>query len=231
MEENIQKNRVVRGHRKITKEQAAKIFRLISTRRPFQLGFKLPYKTAKIFLWTRELLKQLIDRKLQVQMLDCDVVNFLKRCGFPLLNRVDSKFDQRPKSIREWLDKNLATINARSKDENANVYWVREIELVGLPPIETSRNKRLTTIPVIENQGRVHWLTVRGEFNDERQVMLLKSLIGQTNAKVFLIRNTVGHFKSQLVVDWLNDHKDAIEIFPPPEWEVKSQPTKSRRSA
>ena len=218
MEENIQKMKKVRGNRKLSKEQDAKIFRLISTRRPFQLGFKLPYKNAKRYLWTRDLLNQLIDQKLQVQMLACDVVNFLKRCNFPLLNRVDSKHEQCPKSIREWLDKNLATINARSKAENAKIYWVAEIKLVGLPPIKTSRNNRLTTIPVIENQGRVHWLTVKGEFDDEKQKMLLKSLVGQSNGKVFLIRNTVNHFKSPLVVNWLNDNKSSIEVFPPPEW-------------
>ena len=116
------------------------------------------------------------------------------------------------------MDKNLATINARSKAENAKIYWVGEIKLVGLPPIKTSRNNRLTTIPVIENQGRVHWLTVKGEFDDEKQKMLLKSLVGQSNGKVFLIRNTVNHFKSPLVVNWLNDNKSSIEVFPPPEW-------------
>ncbi len=218
MEENIQINRGVRGHRKLSKEQDDKIFSLITTRRPFQLGFKLPYKNAKLSLWTRDLLKQLIDRKLNVQMLDCDVVNYLKRLGFPLVKRIDSKQDQCHIAIQQWLDKHLETINVRSKVENAKIYWVGELKFVGLPTSETSGNKRLTTIPVIENQGRVHWLTIRGLFTPERQLMLLKSLVGQSNVKVFLIRNTVDHFKSPLVVNWLSDNKSAIEIFPPPEW-------------
>lgn len=180
-------------------------------------GFKLPYKNVMPYLWTRDMLMQLILRKYRVKLTDGGIVNYLTRWGFPPINRDKSKYEQCPKSIREWLDIHLATINARSKVENAKIYWLGEIKSVGLPPIKTSRNNRLTTIPVIENQGRVHWLTVRGDFDDERQVMLLKSLVGQSNGKVFLIRNTVDHFKKPLVVTWLNENKSAIEIFPPPE--------------
>lgn len=201
--------------RKLNNEQEAEIFRLISTRRPFQLGFKLPYKKAKLFLWTRHLLKQLIKKKYQIELADGVLLNYLIRWGFTPLNRDESKHDQCHVAIREWWIEHGEVTLARSENENALIYWMGEIELIGLDAIERSRNKRLTMIPVIENQGRVHWLTVRGEFDDERQVMLLKSLVGQANKKIFLIRRTATHFKTKLVEDWLIANKVAIEIFPP----------------
>lgn len=208
------KGKIVGVGRKLNKEQEAEIFDLISSRRPFQLGFKLPYKKAKLFLWTRTLLMKLIDQKFAVKLTDGGVVNYLTRWGFPPLNRAKSNIDQCPKAIREWLDIHLEAMIASSKDEKAQIYWMGEIALVGLQSRDTGRQKRLTMIPVIENQGRVHWLTVRDLFTPERQVMLLKSLIGQARTKVFLIRRTPDHFKNAMVIDWLNKNKDVLEIFP-----------------
>ena len=215
--QSLRKGKKLGVGRKLTKAQEATIFGLISTRRPFQLGFKLPYKNAKLFLWNRDLLRQLIQRKFGVKLTDGGIVNYLIRWGFPPLNRFKSKHAQCHVAIREWWVEHGEVTLARGKNENALIYWMGEIELIGLEAIERSRNKRLTMIPVIENQGRMHWLTVRGEFNDERQVMLLESLVGQTNAKIFLIRKTSTHFKSKLVKDWLSTNKTAIEIFPPPD--------------
>ncbi|MDP3210932.1 hypothetical protein [Methylotenera sp.] len=205
--------------RKLNKEQEAEIFRLISIRRPFQLGFKLPYKKAKLFLWTRDLLKQLIKRKCQIELADGVVVNYLRRWGVTPLNRLESKPDLCDVAIQKWWQDHGEVTLARSKNENAQIYWMGEIEVIGLHAIERSRNKRLTMISVIENQGRVHWLTIRGEFHDERQEMLLRSLVGQTTTKIFLIRKTATHFNTRLVKDWLNQNQHAIEIFPPPEWQ------------
>ena len=185
-------------------------------------GFKLPYKNVMPYLWTRALLMKLINWKFKIELTDGGVVNYLSRWGFPSLNRAKSKYEQCPKSIQQWLDKHLATINARSKDENAQIFWMGDIEPDVFKASGTISDKKFTLIPVIENQGRLHWLTVRGRFSPERQVMLLKSLVGQSNTKIFLIRNNVNHFTSPLVVDWLSDNKMALEIFPPPEWELKS---------
>lgn len=208
--------------RKLNKEQEAEIFRLFSTRRPFQLGFKLPYKNKRLTLWTRDLLKQLIMHKCQIELADGVVVNYLRRWGVTPINRLESKHDLCDLALRKWWQDHGEITLTRSKNENAQIYWIGEIKVIGLEDIERSRNKRLTMIPVIENQGRLHWLTVRGEFDDERQVMLLESLVGQTNAKIFLIRKTSTHFKSKLVKDWLSTNKTAIEIFPPPDVAIES---------
>lgn len=204
---------------KLTKEQEAEIFGLMTTRRPFQLGFKLPYKGALQYLWSRDLLRQLIDQKFQIKLSDGGVVVYLTRWRFPPLDRSTSKYDQCQKSIRGWLDIHYAELIERSKSENAQLYWMGVNAPVGLPSQDGTKQKSLTMIPVIENQGRVHWMTIKGQFKPERQVMFLKSLSGQSRSKVFLIRNSLMHFAKKQVSDWLNDNRDQIEIFPPPEWD------------
>jgi hypothetical protein len=97
-----------------------------------------------------------------------------------------------------------------------------DIKLIGLETVEKSRSKRLIVIPVIENQGRMHWITAQGTFNDEKQLKFLKSLRDQASRKIFLVRRTSTHFKSNLVKDWLKVNKTAIEIFPPPDEAIES---------
>lgn len=206
---------------KLSKKQEAVIFGLMTTRRPFQLGFQLPYKGTLQYLWSRDLLRQLIDQKFQIKLSDGGVVVYLARWGFPALVRSMSKYDQCHKSIRGWLDIHYAELIARSKSENAQLYWMGVNAPVGLPSQDGTKQKSLTMIPVIENQGRVHWMTIKGQFKPERQVMFLNSLAGQSRTKVFLIRNSTEHFAKDRVANWLNENGDRIEIFPPPKWDHK----------
>lgn len=204
--------------RKLNKDQETEIFNLITKRRPFQLGFTLPYKNTKQFLWTRDLLMQLILRKFDIKLSDGGLVNYLTRWGFPALNRLQSKETQCHIAIRTWLELHQQAMITRSKAEKAIIYWVGEMATIGLQFSETDRSRTSKMISVISNQGRVHWLTIKGQFNPERQVMLLKSLVGQTNAKIFLIRNTLPYFTNNLTTHWLDANKTHIEIFPPKEW-------------
>ena len=210
-----QKGKKLGVGRKLSADQEAEMFRLMTTRRPFQLGFKLPYKNAKLYLWTRDMLIQLITQKFGVKLTDGGVVNYLTRWGFPPLNRRKAKEKQCHHTTQAWLEKNLDNLIAHSKAENSQIYWLGDIALIGLHSSEKSRQKRLTVISVISNQGRHRWLTIRGEFNPERQVMLFQSLTGQSRDKVYLIRNTITHFKDGLVIAWLNNNRDKLELLPP----------------
>ena len=205
--------------RKLSEAQEVEIIDLISRRRPFQLGFKLPYKKTKQFLWTRDLVIQLIMRKCKVQLTDGGLVNYLTRWGFPKLNNEESKLELYDKTTREWLRLHLAVTLTRGKDENAQIDWLGHNKSITLHPSKSDKPNKFTFVPVISNQGRLNWLTIRGKFSPERQVMLLRSLVGQTTTKIFLIRKTATHFNTRLVKDWLNQNQHAIEIFPPPEWQ------------
>lgn len=217
---SFQKPEKLGQHRKLSKVQEMEIIDLITRRRPFQLGFKLPYTKAKRFLWTRDLVIQLIMSKCKVQLTDGGLVNYLTRWGFPKRNNEESKLELHDKTTREWLDLHLAATITRGKDENAQIDWLGHNASITLNPSKSGKPKKFTFVPVISNQGRLNWLTIKGRFSPERQVMLLKSLVGQTTTKkIFLIRKTATHFNTQLVKDWLNANQHKIEIFPPAEWQ------------
>jgi len=207
--------------RKLNKEQEAKVFKLVTTYWPHYLGLRQPYNIEGLFFWSRDLLKQLIKKQCEIEIADRVVVNYLTRWGIKPLNRAKTKLEQCDSDIQCWWKTHGEEVLARSKSENAKIFWMGEIGLIGLEKVESSRNKRLTNVPVIENQGRMHWLTFQGEFNDEKQVMFLNSLKRQSRTKIFLIRKTSTHFNKWLVKHWLKDNKDYMEIFPPPDVDIK----------
>lgn len=201
--------------RLLTKEQEKEIFRLITSRRPFQIGFKLPYKNNLQYLWTRKLILKLIEREFNLELTDDGLVKYLVRWGFPKVNRVMPKHQQCEKPIREWLDVNFESLCMRAKDESADVLWLGQLAPIEMQLSLSVKHKKLTMIPVIANQGQLSWLTISGKFTPEKQLMFLKSLVGQFRNKTYLILNTDQHFKSKLVNDWLKSNQIKIEIIPP----------------
>jgi hypothetical protein len=211
--------------RKLSEAQEKAIFDLISRRRPFQLGFKQPYKNIKLTLWTRDLMKQYIKNKWEVELTNADVVNYLKLWGFSPLNRRKSKLEQCPKVFKEWLDIHMDNLIDCSKAQEAQIYWVGDIASVGLSHSRPGAHKGLRMVSAIQTQGRLLWMIVRGPFTPKRQVMFLKSLAGQSRTKVFLIRRNLNHFDNELVSEWLKENKASLEIFPPLETVIQGTHT------
>ena len=160
---------------------------------------------------------QLILKKYQVELTESGLVKYLTRWGFPKVNREESKQEQCDKTIRKWLDMHLEATIARSINEKAQIYWLGHSGFVNLHA-KFEPEKKYYYIPVISNQGRLHWLTITGRFNPKRQVMLLKSLVAQNRVKVFLIRKTATHFNTSLVKEWLLKNQHVLEILPPSGW-------------
>lgn len=201
--------------RLLSHEQEQEIFRLITTRRPFQIGFKLPYKNALQYLWTRKLILKLIEREFNLELTDDGLVKYLVRWGFPKVNRAISKHQQCEKPIRDWLDVNFESLCMRARDESAELIWLGNLMPIDMQQSLSVKPKKLTMIPVIANQGQLSWVTISGKFTPEKQLMFLKSLVGQFRSKIYLIRNTDQHFKVKLVNNWLKSNQIKIEIIPP----------------
>ncbi len=214
--------------RKLTIEQETAIFNLICSKRPWQVGFTLPYHGAKLSLWTRDLVMQLIVREYEIKLSDGGLVNHLKRWGFPLTSHGKRTYDRCTVNIRDWLDEHYADIQERAQAEDAEIYWLSKTALLNSEAgITPASNKGRQQLSAINNQGKIHWLIIKGQFTPERQIMLLKSLAGQSRKKVFLIRDDLSYYAKRDVVDWMRENAERVELFPPLEW----KPEENRKVA
>jgi transposase len=217
-----QRGRKKGAGRELSSEQEAMIFGLICGRRPWQCGVKTPYHGVKIILWNRDVVGQLIDQKFNIKLSVRSVGNYLERWGFPQIRK--KKRAGCPKVICDWLDEDYAVIQTRAQTEGAKIFWTSKTTMdnpeAGAMPEREGLLQRKSMIIATTNQGKAHWLVIKGRFTPERQVMFLKSLIGESREKIFMIRDNHDYYTSSQVRDWMNENKNRIELFPPPEWGV-----------
>src|SRR4030065_2324832 len=90
--------------------QAAQVVRTITDYCPEQL--KLPF-----YLWTREAVAQLIEKRFGIQLSIWTVGRYLSRWGFTPQKPVRRAFEQNPEKVRRWLKEEYPLIVRLSKRE------------------------------------------------------------------------------------------------------------------
>ena len=100
--------------------QAARIAQIVIDRHPEQL--KLPF-----YLWTREAVAQLIERKYGIHLSVWTVGRYLARWGFTPQKPMRQAFERNNPAVNRWLQKEYPAIRQRAKREKAEIYWRDEM--------------------------------------------------------------------------------------------------------
>ena len=113
-----QRGRPVGGRLSSKREKA--ICRVIEDHCPDQL--KLPF-----YLWTREAVGHLIQRRFGVKLSVWTVGRFLARQGFTPQKPTRRAFEQDPQAVRSWLARKYPAIRALARREKAVIFWGDEM--------------------------------------------------------------------------------------------------------
>ena len=214
------KKRGVQGGKKITGVQAAEVRRLVKDKMPDQL--KLPYG-----LWTREAVQQLILDKYGIGLSRWQVGRYLKSWGYTPQKPISKAYEQDPKRVAQWLDKEYPTIKRKAKKQNAVIYFEDEVGMrsdhqagksyapKGKTPIikKTGQRFSLNMVSAISNKGHVEFMILDGTFNGGVFIDFLTRLIKHKQYKIFLVVDGHSAHKTKLVKAWLEEHKNKIELF------------------
>ena len=106
----------------LAEKDAARIRRRIIDKCPDQL--KLPFA-----LWTREAVRDLIERETEVRLSLQSVSDYLKRWGFTPQRPVKRATERSEPAIAAWLATDYPAIVKRAKRENAEIQWADETGL------------------------------------------------------------------------------------------------------
>lgn len=211
--------------RELSPEQEAYIFKRICTRRPWLCGIKHPYLNSKIGLWNRDVVRQLIKDKLEIELSVKSVGQYLERWGFPIASISKRRpRDRCTRDVRVWLDGHYSVIEERARAENAKIFWVSKTELLNseIGGVAESGNGRQMLF-AITNQGKIHWMVIRGRFSPERQIKFMQILMDENREKIFLIRDDLKYYSRREAIDWLHENREKVELFPPLRWEPESK--------
>jgi transposase len=96
--------------------QAAQIAKAVVGHHPDQL--KMPF-----YLWTREAVAHLIQRRFGLKVSLSAAGRYLKRWGFTPQKPVRRAVEQNPQEVRNWLEEEYPAIRKQAKIEQAQIFW------------------------------------------------------------------------------------------------------------
>jgi transposase len=200
--------------------QQAAIVKLIKEKHPDQL--QLPG-----FLWTRDAVAELIERKFGVHLAVRTMGRYLRSWGFTPQVPAHRAFERDPAAVRQWLEETYPKIAARAKREGALILWQDETGFrsqcshgrswspKGQTPIVEGTGQRFGTnmSSAIGNDGSLRFMLFDGNFNQFVFIDFLERLIKHhPDRKIFLIVDGHPSHRSKLVKQWVAEHEERIEL-------------------
>jgi transposase len=211
--------------------QAAQIVRTITDRCPEQL--KLPF-----YLWTREAVAQLIEKRFGIRLSVWTVGRYLARWGFTPQKPVRRAFEKNPVKVDRWLKEEYPEIKKQAKREKALIFWGDEMGLRSDHAVGRSFSRRGQTpvipgtgqrfgcnmISSITNKGRLNFMVFKKKFIADVFIEFLRRLIKQNERKVFLIVDGHPVHRSKKVGRWLKKNERKIRLFFLPSYSPELNP-------
>lgn len=217
--------------RVLTKEEERDAQKVITDRTPDQL--KLPYA-----LWTRQAVRELVERRYGRKLAVRSVGNYLKRWGYTPQKPLRKAYEQRPEAVRKWLQEEFPAIKARAKAEGAEVQWgdetgLRSDDVRGrsyapkgeTPAIRVNHRRHgCSVISTVTNRGGMRWMVFHGPLNAKVLIGFLRRLVRNAPRKIFLVLDNLKVHHSKPVKAWLKRHQQAIEFFFLPSYSPELNP-------
>lgn len=217
--------------RRLSVEQEKQIQRLIRDKQPDQM--KLPFA-----LWSRIAVQQLIQQLWAMRMPIRTVGEYLKRWGFTPQKPFRRAYEQNPKLVKQWLEEQYPGIARRAKQEDAEIQWADETGLCNgsyygrsyaprgqTPAIRLpARPQRINLISTVTNQGKVRFMVYRDTMTAQTMIRFMRRLLKDVGRKVFLIVDNLRVHHSKLVREWLEEHREQIEVFYLPSYSPELNP-------
>ena len=211
--------------------QSAQIAKSVVDRCPDQL--KMPF-----YLWTREAVGQLIERRFGVRLSVWTVGRYLGRWGFTPQKPMRRAFEKNPEAVHRWLDEKYPAIRKQAKQEKADIYWGDEMGMRSDHTVGRSYGRRGQTpvilgtgvrfgcnmISAITNKGQLNFMVFKQRFKANVFEEFLRRLVRQSERKVFIIVDGHPVHRSGKVKKWLNKNEKHIRLFFLPSYSPELNP-------
>ena len=175
--------------------------------------------------------RELIHRRLGKQLGISTVQLYLLKWGISRKNRCRVPLNARMRRSSTGLSGTIPKIARRANREKALIYWGDETGVSnqdqvgrssaprGQTPVIHKTAKKLTTsmISAVNNRGLMRFMCFKGALNAGLFITFLGRLIKDAPNRIFLIVDDLRVHKSAKVSQWVEAHKDEIELhFLPP---------------
>jgi transposase len=220
--------------KKLSTEQEQQIIKMLITTNPSQLQFKFA-------LWTREAVRELILRELDIDMPISTVGHYLKKWQFTSKKPIKRAYERKDTLTKAWLEETYPQIQKEAKKDRADIWWCDETACVSLPtnlkgyaPIG-SKNKPILTHPAkkfkinmisaITNTGKSMFALYDESIKIDSFIDFCQKVIDSNSGKkVYLIVDNLRVHHARAVKAWEEERKDKIKLFYLPPYSPEYNP-------
>jgi transposase len=215
----------------LTIDQEREIQKIMIDKTPDQMKFKFA-------LWTRQAVQELIKHQYGLEIPRRTLSDYLKAWGFTCQKPAKRAYEQQPKIVQKWLNEEYLEIEAKAKNENAEIFWgdetgienteyqARGFSPKGKTPVVrlNAKKSRINMVSAISTRGTIRFMFYQDTMNSDRLITFMKRLIHDANRKVYLILDNLRVHHSKLVAAWLEEHSDQIEVYFLPSYSPELNP-------
>ena len=189
-------------------------------------------------LWSRRAVRDLIRKEFGIDLAERTVGAYWRRWGSTPKKPRRHARQQDPDEVEQWLEETYPAIEAQAEREDAEILWADEVGVdadhqpgcgyarKGEPATRETPppHIRVNQISAISNEGTVRFMTYTGSFNAAVFLLFLGKVIEGATRKILLIADQRQAHKTPEVVQWLEAHKDRIEVFYRPTYSPELNP-------
>ena len=234
-----------KGEKRIlTSEQEVQIQQTILNTTPEEHGFD-------DCLWTRKNISRMILENHNVKLKLSTIGYYLQRWGYSSQRPVKRNIKQDQKEIEKWKNETFPSIKKRSKNEGAIIFFGDETSIRNTtaymrgyapknnPPmvkVSCDKTPKINMVSAVANDGTLRFMLHRGNMNSSKCIDFLRRVIYDRfrkplYKKVFLILDNLSAHISKAVKDWVEQHKNVIEIFYLPKYAPEYNPDENLNSS
>jgi transposase len=217
---------------KLTEVQAAGVRKSVIGRCPDHL--RLPG-----FLWTRELVGAMIERRHGISLSRWTVGRYMKAWGLTVQKPMRRALECNPAKVRYWLQTKYPAIKAQARAEGASIWWGDESGLrsdhqtgttwgeKGRTPVVKKTGKRFgcNMISAVTNHGDLRFMVFEKRFTTPVFLDFLERLVkSESGRKVYLIVDRHSVHRSRAVERWLEQHANKLSLFHLPPYSPELNP-------
>jgi transposase len=191
--------------RKLTPAQERQVFRWINGKNPMQYGFDFG-------LWTRQIVRELLEMKFGVVLSLASVGALLARLGLTVQKPLQRAYQRDPEAIERWQRETYPALAEQARRDGAEISFWDESGFradgvqgktwapVGQTPVVKVPGQRqsISAASAVSPRGAFWFATYKGALNGELFVELLKKLMHRRKKPL------------RLVVDGLPAHKTKV---------------------
>lgn len=204
----------------LSESEQKRVRKAITDHCPDQL--KLPFA-----LWTREAVRDLIERYTEQRLDLRQVGRYLKRWGFTPQRPAKQAYQRNERAVKQWLETDYPAIKASAKAQGACIQWLDESGIKshdhrgrgyapkGKTPVRlhNPNGEKINQVSAITNQGKLRFMCYEGSFNYRVYHRFLKRLILDSEGqKVIVIADNLRVHHSKVIKRWARRYRHLIEL-------------------